>query len=645
MPLRFSCTGCNAILEVPDEHAGKQVRCGKCQAVSTAWAPSPQPAPALAESPKSAPPPLETVTARDASVTAAPPQSMPAPSSSKTPPPLKSFAEPTSRPLAKNGGSSIMPIALVVGAVAILGVCLIGGAAVTFFSFALIAPNEHDHNVAKAEVAFAPVADLKHEDKEEVKVIGNPNPPWQEPDVPRQVEKPIIVEPPLRIALTDGVFQSKVDFDKNAVRPGTNRPVKRIEFPAKANTVYWVSSKNNFRTVLRVEGPNGFSADPSNNDRMQLAFMTPQEGIFTAIVQCEPFDQLWCNLEIREMDGQVALPEQLKIKAVLPELPKIASAIALNVYEKQFTSAAFSPDGKTFWIAHGDKTLSFWENPGFEKKGEYRYDRGLEAMCVDKHGRLYAQVMSNPTNGPVSIRKRDVGDISVFEKLNPKLNAGKLPAATHTLPIRGIAVRLIHSPDGKWIYYLDTHNRILGRIDVEKVAIDKTIDGVSTSVSNFCLTPDGKRIYCCSSTNRIDVIDTGEFKLLHSVSIDRGQPSDIAATNEGLVFLAGQRGGERFHGNGYVVDLRKKRPDPVTAMPVPIRNHAMFVSMLPDQRGVLFSGDRRVHICSIPAEPAIMAMEHRETWIRDYFVPGQIVVSPDGRTLLQDSGSILSISR
>ncbi len=247
MPLRFSCTGCNAILEVPDEHAGKQVRCGKCQAVSTAWAPSSQPVPALAESPKPAPPPPETVTATDASVTAEPPQSMPAPSSSKSPPPLKSFAEPTSRPLAKNGGSSIMPIALVVGAVAILGVCLIGGAAVTFFSFALIAPNEHGHNVAKADVAFdleAPDAELKHEDKDDVRVIGNPHQPGQNPELKKPEEKPIIVEPPLRIALTDGVFQSKVDFDKNAVRPGTNRPVKRFEFPAKANTVYWTLAKS-----------------------------------------------------------------------------------------------------------------------------------------------------------------------------------------------------------------------------------------------------------------------------------------------------------------------------------------------------------------------------------------------------------------
>ncbi len=552
---------------------------------------------------------------------------------------MKSRSTSPSRSQPRSSGSSALPIALIIGAVAVVGLCLVGGLAVLIVSFTTLNHVEQDNH--RVEHAIADDAQKFPIDEVEKNGPG----PWNAPPPNIVEEKKIVLEPPVRVALTDGVYQSKVDFDKNIVAPGDFRCVKRFEFEAKAKTVYWLQAKDNFRIEMRVEGPDAFSQEGQNNNRWQLAFMAPKAGVFTAVVRCAPFDQQWCNLEIREMNGDIALPENLKIRPGVADLPKIETAISLNVYDKQFSSAAFSPDSKFFWIAHGDKTLSLWEHPGFEKKGEYRVTSRFDAMCVDKVGRLYAQTSPADRSGVVSIQKRNVGDISVFENLTPVANGANLPAATRSLKIGGIAARLLNSPDGKWIYYLDTHNRMLGRIDVEKVAIDKTIDGLSTSAANFCLTPDGKRIYCCSTTNRIDVIDTADFKLSHSVSLNKGQPFDIAATNDGIIFFVGQRGDGFSHGNAYAVDLRKKRPDPVSVMPQPIGTHSMFVQLLPDQRAVLFSGDRRVHVCSIPSEPAVMAMTHRETWIRDYFVPGRIIVSPDSRTLLQDSGSILSISR
>jgi hypothetical protein len=70
-----------------------------------------------------------------------------------------------------------------------------------------------------------------------------------------------------------------------------------------------------------------------------------------------------------------------------------------------------------------------------------------------------------------------------------------------------------------------------------------------------------------------------------------------------------------------------------------------FVCMLPDQRGVFIAGDRAVVAVNIPARPALFQLQVRERFREQYFTPGQIVLSPDGRTLLYDTGAILSVSR
>jgi DNA-binding beta-propeller fold protein YncE len=222
-----------------------------------------------------------------------------------------------------------------------------------------------------------------------------------------------------------------------------------------------------------------------------------------------------------------------------------------------------------------------------------------------------------------------------------------LPAPTRTIPLGGVVQRFVNAPDGRWLYFLDTHNRKLARIDPEKAAVDKEIDTLSPGTKAFCLTPDGKTIYCCSDSNRIDVIDAGEFKKARTVVLDKGQPTGIAASNEGVVFLVGQKvEGDPFtSSNCLVVDLRKAAADQAKVMTTDIGTVCQFVEMLPNQRAVLFSGDRRVIACSLPSNPALFRSVSREFSVRDYFMPGRIVVSPDGRTVLHDAAVILSVSR
>ena len=97
--------------------------------------------------------------------------------------------------------------------------------------------------------------------------------------------------------------------------------------------------------------------------------------------------------------------------------------------------------------------------------------------------------------------------------------------------------------------------------------------------------------------------------------------------------------------NGMMDDLTKGLPEQANVLPLTISHHCTFVVLLPDQRAALFSGDRKVSPCSLPSRPALFQAATREHSIRDYFMPGHIVLSPDGRTLLHDTGVILSVSR
>jgi hypothetical protein len=142
------------------------------------------------------------------------------------------------------------------------------------------------------------------------------------------------------------------------------------------------------------------------------------------------------------------------------------------------------------------------------------------------------------------------------------------------------------------------------------------------------------------------VIDAEAFKLLRSVKLDRGQPTDIAASNSGLVYMVGARvDSGPGNSNTMVVDLTHGTPE--SAQVTPVSQWLIFrsVQVLPDQRAVLFGGEGRIFMYSMPSRPAQFSPVAKEYGITDHNTPNQIAVSPDSRTVLHDKGTILSISR
>jgi len=595
MAIQFRCAECSSLMQVGEEFAGRKVRCPKCQAVATApapAAPSPTPREALTERRPTEPPPVPPPTAR--------------PRRHEDdyrdwPPPRRRDRRPV------ESSSAGLIAALIGGGVFLLVVVL------ALVLWVVFSPEERPFR----KVVVGPKADgwgaAKPNGPVAAPIFPQVQPPPFKVDEFKPRIDPVIVRkeepfppvPPIKVALVKGTFETKVDFDTKVGEPNNFRLIKRYQFEVKPSLAYWIHTQDNFRVSVSVEGPAGpvpLAGPPGGSDRrLELAFVADKPGTYTAVLECDRFESKPCKLRIREMDGTEPLPQHLKLPPASVVLPLIEKVVELNVYDKQFSGAAFAPDSKSFWIAHGDGTLSYWEYPSRAQKGSFKVkDIRLYAMGVDSQGRLYAQMVKGE-RGPLSIGERVVADISVWEGLKPSGDMGLLPAPHKTIPLHGIVQRLIYSPDGRWLYFLDSHNRKIGRIDAKTATIDKELDNLSSGAKGLCLTPDGKKLYCCADSNRIDVIDAAAFKLIKTVRLDKGQPFDIAASNEGLLFLVGQNiavPGSFGMQNCTMVDLTKGLPDEAKVLPVPIGHHCRFVLMLPDQRAALFSGDRKVTPCS-----------------------------------------------
>src|SRR5262249_12105632 len=98
-------------------------------------------------------------------------------------------------------------------------------------------------------------------------------------------------------------------------------------------------------------------------------------------------------------------------------------------------------------------------------------------------------------------------------------------------------------------------------------------------------------------------------------------------------------------GSAVMVDLRRGLPDEAKTIDLPLGRSADVVRVLPDQATVLFSADRHIVAFNVPQRPALDRVSKSEAYQWDYFLPGNLGVSTDGRTLLLDVGRVLSVSR
>lgn len=541
----------------------------------------------------------------------------------------------------KSSGGGVLLALLLLGGAFVLGSCCIGAGVFGWLAFVpqrlAKAPAAPPREVVEAVQVPQPIEkpavpeeklDAKKADKEK-----KPPPP---PPPPQPL-------PPVVVAFdAKGSFEQQAKLDPNAADPrGAHRCVRRFTFDTRADVAYVVAVTGR-PFDLRVEPADGGPAiEPRPNLPREVALLADQPRKWVALVIGSRIDAMQpFTLRIRAWDETEPLPAHLKFPATQP-VPKIE--VAHQIKDKLLVGAAFAPDGKSFWTSNQDMTLTLWHTP-FVKKGSYKLPRRFYALAVDGKGRLYVQ--PGPADkGVPALAKRAIGDIEVYDNLDPKGDADELPPATRTILVRGLVGRLIVSRDGRWVYFLDVHNRKVGRIDTEAGAVDRVLDELAPGTRAFCLSPNGKRIYTCADTGRVEVIDAGTFKLERSVALSKGRPFEIAASDKGIVFLLGQGlvSPQPEQPNCALVDLGRDDDDKVNPMPVPCGHHGQYLQMAPDQSAVFISGDRRISACAVPARPALFQMTCRDYPVRDFFTPFWIALSPDGRTILHDGGVVLAV--
>jgi hypothetical protein len=521
----------------------------------------------------------------------------------------------------------------------VLSFCCIGGLATT-----VIVLNQESESIARLQMAKPAAAPGKAEAGQAKPAPAVPNDAAFKPAPP----PPPDTGPPEPVKLdAAGAGEAKGFLHAAQQDPRADfHPCKRFRFDARADTAYLVEVPDAHMTdaEVRLDPADGGPTiraivKPGQFPRKnRVAFFAPKAQSYTVAVIGLPVGAHGnFTLRIRALDEHEVLPEHLKIPLPDASVPKVV--IAREIPNSRMTGGAFAPDNKTFWTAT-NQALILWDHQSLAQRGHYSLGKSLlRALAVDGKGRLYGQRMPA---GQLNVWTPVVGAIEIFDGLDPKGDAGPLPAPTRTIELRGIVQRLIASPDGRWLYFLDTHNRQIGRIDTQTATVDKTNDKISAGARAFCLTPGGKKLYCCAEPHKIDVIDAATLQVERSVDLEKGQVKDIAATDKGIVFVINSVVG--VEGNVQIVDLSGP-PGAKPAMAHLRTGLFDFLQLAPDQKTLFASTAQSVWAFVIPSRPLSFDMPRCDYGLTRYFTAGWTQISPDGRTILYDLGVILSVSR
>src|SRR5262249_22749462 len=160
-------------------------------------------------------------------------------------------------------------------------------------------------------------------------------------------------------------------------------------------------------------------------------------------------------------------------------------------------------DAKAAMLLLPGGQAKLYSYPEFRPLGSYKLSAGSAYRpAYDRdHGRLFALTSSLKAKDPAG--KPGGSQVAVYEVralLDGRLNAQSEIAPAKTIPLGGFCSQLCLSPDGAWLYALDTGNpkspKVV-RVGVPKGDIAGTL-GVHEFTDRLTLAKDGKALYALS---------------------------------------------------------------------------------------------------------------------------------------------------
>lgn len=317
--------------------------------------------------------------------------------------------------------------------------------------------------------------------------------------------------------------------------------------------------------------------------------------------------------------------------------------LQFNGHESHVKAVAFNESGKWLLSGGADASVRLWQTATGKELGVFR-----------KHTEPVVQVAFLDNGKQTLTGSRDTAlllwGIDKFYPAAPPAKDpayGKDPAALKpnaVIPVYGTVGKLILSPNRKWLYYYDRSNGTLGQIDTStfKQTKDFLLPG---GVDALTLTRDGKTLYAAghgdgrSKGGILLEIDALRLRPRLTSTPAQGAPFDVAATDDGRVFLSIE-GGE---GGVYVLDEDQERVTNQTNGGGP----QALLAMSPDQSWVFGS---------VPGLPHGKLMAVRTGFEKgnplvsidvagtaDRPISGEPLVTPDGKYILLKSGTVLRI--
>ncbi len=309
-----------------------------------------------------------------------------------------------------------------------------------------------------------------------------------------------------------------------------------------------------------------------------------------------------------------------------------------------FRDVAFAPSGKALLTASTDRSVRLWDIEGNNQAG--RFDQhgtvviqasfingGRQTMSASRDSAIKAWGLSKQKDLVLA----STAAITTTNAQAPKPTIAATLKSIGTLAADGTIGNLVLSPNKKWLFYINRTTDKL--IQVDAASLKQTREWPMPAGGDvFTLTADGKAIYTFGFDDgqcTIIELDPILLKARKKLQADLN-PYDIAASDNGLVFLSGSLGG---WSDIAVVNWKIQK---VVGRWGGVWTNS-FVRFSPDLSR-LYVATQGVHPGKVEGFPIPVRLSDKPTPSStpdssDTPISGQFTLSPDGKFLLCRTGA------
>lgn len=359
-----------------------------------------------------------------------------------------------------------------------------------------------------------------------------------------------------------------------------------------------------------------------------------------SVVTCVAISADGLTIAIGDERGQVKLWEK-KGTTWSADTNKV-----LKAHPGSINDLAFSPSGKALLSAGADWSVKLWDLASRAVVG--KFEKHADSVVTARFIESGRQTLSASRDGAVKywpLKKFEALTVAATNGTSEAPYVSATPPAAlkpaRVISIGGTIGNLVLSPNRRWLFLLNRTSGALLQIDATTLKVTRELDLQDSDV--FALTPDGKTIVTCvpdAARTSIVLIDPVPLTVRLRFRVD-ARPYDIAAANNGFVFLSGDGGGWT---DIAVIDTNKQT---VAGRWGGLWNRSL-VQLSADQTR-LYVASQGVNPGKLEGLPISSKLDEKPASYAAKAdklpLGGPFAVTPDGQFLIQQSGSAIRLAK